>query len=237
MKKPYRIMNAIELEQIKKQCSEVIQSWRETYCLYPLDFIMTPPEKGKRPEMMYPIQQNNSPVAFIEKSALSFTNWVLFGEDLPAFNECSKELLFLFIQSLFSNENCLMKEEETVLPDWFYPGSTSLILTLFSHGKTLDLIISPEWVHNKLPQKNNKESLSPGSLDEALDQITIQLSLQLAPMTIPLEQLIHLQKGDLLVTDHSLLNPIQIVHTHQPIAEAELGSSASHKSIILTRCL
>lgn len=96
------------------------------------------------------------------------------------------------------------------------------------------MILSPEWVYQQLV-KNKLTHGHLGSLDKALEKHTLNVELTLAPITLSLKQLLAIQIGDVLTTDHSIHTPLSLVREKQILAKADLGQTTTYKSIFLER--
>lgn len=232
MIKPYRLINALELTTLTTQCANLIEDWSSTYSLHPLAANLTLPPKGYTALKMLSVCDENTTLALIDKDHIIAINHILFGEDQSCFNVTSEELLLILLSELFKKQSINIKE--SVSHNWFYPGSTCLILTLNAAQTQIKLVLNPEWVYEQLPQKRaDKKTLS--SLDGALGQQPLTIKVELNPINLSVKQLTTLQIGDVISLDHPLTTPLKITQNKQLLAEAELGLSSHHKSILLKR--
>lgn len=236
MIKPYRLINSFELQQLNKHYSELIDSWTTEYCVHEMTVDLKIPPKNTLIEDVLIILSNNKPLAFIDKHYLSCINYSLFGEDHKDFNPCSSDIFSILINKLFGTEQMSIEEAAHPIPNWLYPGSTCLALTLTCNEQHVKLVLNPEWVYQQLPSLTSQKSVL-NSFDKALETRTLRLNIELNPINISLNHLITLQVGDVLSTDHLIGDPVQVKQANQLIAHAELGQFSSQKSISLKRGL
>lgn len=248
MIRPYRLINVQEMDELNQHLTQVIQDWNKEYALIPFDVHLTAPPKEYVVNQNVPILADNQTVATIEQHYLELINQLLFGENKPCFDSTSKDLFLILLCKLLKLEECTINNLTTPTPDWFYKGSTCLLLTLSIHSSqdhtlntkediplnTLTILLSPEWVYQSLaPYQNLKNNLA--SIDEALSERLLTLNLELNSLSLPINQLINLQIGDVITTEHPISTTLKLTQAEQLIAEAELGQSAFHKSIVLKR--
>lgn len=232
--KPYRLINSKELSDLLFSFTEKLKPWCDTYCCLPITLQVNPTPKTYVACENLSIKNNQDYLVALEKNPLSFLNQALFGRDSTSFNSTSESLFLKLINTLFEVETCALTNTQPPLHDWFYAGSTCLLLQLECQGEILNLFINPHWVYQHLPSpQTSKTALTP--LDEALNHENLTLHLELKPLELPLNQLLNLQIGDVLSTDHFLAQPLNLVHQHHCVAQADLGQSNHYKSIILKR--
>ncbi|MBL7479145.1 FliM/FliN family flagellar motor C-terminal domain-containing protein [Legionella bononiensis] len=232
MIKPYRLINAFELQELSRQCLRALESWNSLYTLHPVTMDLHVPPKEYSPGEGYSIKENESTLACIETHYLTVLNQALFGKDTPCFNSVSQELFTVFIHQLLKVNECAIDSETCSTHGWFYRGSTSLLLRISCCTTEFTIILHPNWVYQNLPQPNNKGTQTV-SLDEALADQRLALNLELYPLTLPLHQLITLSVGDVIATDHPISASMSLTQNHQLVARADLGQSDHFKSIIL----
>ncbi len=235
MIKPYRLINSFEMDQLNRHFSQVIQSWSHEYARTPLMMNLEAPADNYSINNGFHILAEQTPLAIIEEHYIGLFNQILFGENKPGFNSVSQELMLILLNQLFKVEHCFI--EEGVVqpsPNWFYRGSTCLILTLSINQNNIAIILNPDWVYQCLsPNKTVKNNLC--SLDEALAEQTLTLNLELLPLNISVKQLLNIQPGDVIVSDHPITTPLSLTRNNQVLAQAELGQSSHYKSILLKR--
>lgn len=232
MIKPYRIINAHELNTLTTKYANLIENWSTTYSLHPLTASLSLPPKAYSTHNMLTVYSDNTAVALIDKHYIAAINHILFSEDQACFNAASEELLLILLSELFNKQPIIIKESTT--PNWFYPGSTSLILTLNSVQTQIKLVLNPEWIYEQLPQ-NTAEKKALNSLDEALGKQALTIKVELNPINLSVKQLTTMRVGDVISLDHPLTSPLKITQNKHLLAEAELGLSSHHKSILLKR--
>jgi flagellar motor switch/type III secretory pathway protein FliN len=244
MMRPYRLINFQEMNELKQHFSQVLQDWNHAYALTPfVCHLATLPKDYEVPQSLNIIADKQS-LALIGEHYLALTNQILFGENKPCFNTASQELIRVLLSNLLKREQGTLNETKLPTPDWFYKGSTSLLLTLNNSTSpntgeksalnTITIILSPDWVYQSLPPNKLREN-SCASLDEALADRVLNLNLELDPLRLPINQLLNIQIGDVIATDHPIKSALRLTQNEQLIAEAELGKSAFHKSIVLKR--
>ena len=230
--KAYRLINAFELNQLREEFKQTITEWNDQYSYLPLSIELKLPSKEYNTDHLLELYQTNSAIAFIKDSYHELINHSLFGEHHSCFNEVSEELFLRLLQQLLKTETSNLKHENQNKPSWIYPGSTCLILELKCKTYQVSLILNPEWVYQYLAlNKNSNQKLC--SLDRALSNEQISLSIVLIPLRLTMNELMNLQIGDVISSDHPITKQVNLQHQEQLLAYAELGQSSNHKSIIL----
>jgi flagellar motor switch/type III secretory pathway protein FliN len=232
--KPYRLINAIELQQLNQQFKQELDTWNEEYCCTPLDMHLTMTPKNYRVEQASMLQGHNDVLGCLEGDYLNVITHALFGSEQSSFHAASTELLLKLLNKFFQLEESMLQDYEEENPDWFYAGSTSVLLTFTSEQNNFTLIVNPDWVYQQLPALQ-KKAAPLSSLDEALAEQNIHLALELSSSNLSIKSLAGLQVGDVLSTKHPITKPLRVTRGKELFAEAELGQSASHKSIVLKR--
>ncbi len=236
MMKPYRLINTFELEQIRLPLQQAVELWSHDYCITPLHLELAPPPKGFSLGQTMGIHQGELLIALIDTDYLSFFNYALFGQDLPEFTPCSVSLFSLLLQNLFHLTTPQIRVTHIEQSTWFYKGSTSLILTLRNEDSSIQFILNPDFVYKQLPKIGiGQHPIS--ALETALEEQKTQLTIDLEIFSISVDQLMRLEKGDVLTTDHPITTPIYLKHNQHPIAAVELGQTSMSKSIQLKRFL
>ncbi|MCL9682640.1 FliM/FliN family flagellar motor C-terminal domain-containing protein [Legionella maioricensis] len=234
MIKPYRLINSFEMGQLNQHFTQVIRSWSNEYARTPLIMNLAPPPDNYSINNGLHILTEKDPLAIIEKHYIGIFNQILFGENEPCFNSVSQELMYILLYQLFKVEHCVIEEVVQPSPNWFYRGSTCLILTLSINQNNVTIILNPDWVYQCLsPNETLKNNLCP--LDEALAEQTLALNLELLPLNISIKQLLNIQAGDVIVTEHPITTPLRLTRNNQVLAQTELGQSSHYKSILLKR--
>lgn len=232
--KPYRLINASELQGLNQYFNQVLQDWNMNYAVMPLQLHLATLPKDYQTSATVMFHSSNQDLALHDSNYQSIINQVLFGTDKTCFNTTSQDLFLILLQQLFKVDTGQFKTNPSSNLDWFYAGSTSLLLTLSCGEVQFTMVLNPDWVYQQLPQHQlSKDSLD--SLDEALAKESVTLALELIPSTLSLKQIASIQVGDILSTDHPITTPLRVTRKNEVFAHAELGQSAQHKSIVLKR--
>ncbi|WP_058535521.1 FliM/FliN family flagellar motor C-terminal domain-containing protein [Legionella saoudiensis] len=232
--KPYRLINAVELHQLNQQFKQELDAWNEEYSCIPLGLHLAMTPKNYRIEQACVLQEHDDELGFIEGDYLSVITLAVFGRDQSSFHATSKELFLKLLHKFFQCEESILQPYQGENPNWFYAGSTSVLLTLTCEHNNFRLIVNPDWIYQQLPAYQSKGT-PLSSLDEALTEQKIYLALELRSSNLSIKGLAQLQIGDVLSTKHPLTEPLRVTSGKELFAEAELGQSASHKSIVLKR--
>ncbi|MDI1352532.1 MAG: FliM/FliN family flagellar motor C-terminal domain-containing protein, partial [bacterium] len=209
-----------------------VNRWNDEYCIKPLTLSISIPSKSDERNNSLCFHELDYPLALLEPNYLEFIGPALFGEFHMSFNEISTKLFGQLLNQLFQKSDGLIDEQASLENQWLYPGSTCLFLNLHCQQKQMTLILNPDWVYNELPAFKNKEN-QLSSLNEALSDQTVRFNVDLLPLNLTLKQVLNLQVGDVLVTDHPLNEPLRLILEHQLVTTADLGQLSSQKSIIL----
>lgn len=233
MIKPFRLISSSEMTELNMHFMQVIDDWNQEYAMTPLLInLEAPPYDYVMHHDGFSIINADDQLAVVDKEYLDVLNLVLFGENNSCFNAVSRELLLLLLNRFLKTEECSISETKSLPPNWFYRGSTCLFLTLSANQNTIKIILSPDWVYQNLsPYQTVKYDLC--SLDEALEDELVNIEVTLLPVKLPIEQLLTIQVGDVLVTDHLLSDSLRVTHKDQVLAQADLGQSLQQKSILL----
>jgi hypothetical protein len=229
--KPFRLINSSELAMITEHLTLVINQWNQRYSATPVTPTLTLPSKGYTINSTWLIQASGQHIAIVENDYLSSINHTLFGENNACFNATSNELFLKLLNQLFKT-TCEITHADLFSPGWIYPGSTCLRLTLTCQQSKIDLILNPDWVYQLLsPPKIANTNVY--SLDEALTKQNVALNVELLPTRLPIKQLLNLQVGDVITTDHPITKPLTLTQNNHLVAAADLGQSTHYKSITL----
>lgn len=234
MMKPYRLINTLELETLTQHFTKVIDLWNSTYSLYPLTLSLSLPPKNYVILDKVMVYSALTPLALVDTQYIKPMNQLLFGEDAPCYSPTSEALFLVLLEQLFKKQPCCLRQSP--LPNWCYPGSTCLILTLKAHTQQITLVLSPDWVYEQLPKSDAlKTVLSP--IDETLGREKVTFNIELNPINLPVSQLVSLQVGDVIELSHLLTAYVHVTKNKQVIAQGELGLSSNQKSIQLRTSL
>ncbi|MFI4962595.1 MAG: FliM/FliN family flagellar motor C-terminal domain-containing protein [Legionellales bacterium] len=232
--KPYRLINSKELHTLQQQVDKVLEHWNDTYSIEPLRAQLFPWVKSHTLTDSLAILQNQKTQALMDRHYLSVMNQAVFNTDAPCFNSASQELFISLINQLFDTNNCSIQNDLVTPPNWFYKGTTCLRVSLSCASSNCSLILNPDWVYQQLPNIHLSKS-KPSSLEAALGMQQLDLNLELIPVLLPLKQILALQKGDVIATDHALTKHLRLTQNQFLIAEAQLAPSECPKSIIIKR--
>jgi hypothetical protein len=233
---PYRLINSVELGQLYTQFSAPLDYWNQQYCLHPLTLkISIPTEEYINSHTCYVEGNDGQLLACISDDFYRVINYSLFGQEDSCFNSCSEELFILLLKQLFTTDSYLLNSRKQEV-NWLYPGSTCLLVTLHCHSSSILMLLNPTWVHQNLALHKKCER-GIISLDEALGEESLTLNLELCSMNLSIKQLVDLQIGDLISTDHKQTSPLQLMHEKKTYATAELGKKDDNKSIIIKEFL
>jgi Type III flagellar switch regulator (C-ring) FliN C-term len=232
--KPFRLINTLELEQLKQGFTPVLNEWNKTYCRIPLTLELALPTKDNHLSSTIIIQDNGIDLARIDSDYLNTFKEALFGTYSACFNAASEALSHRLIAQFFKTQSCHLQPKLTNYLEWFYPGSSAVLLILSCHKAHLSMLLNPDWVLQQLPRKH-RATTKLHSLDEALAKEVFDLDLELIPSTLSVKNLASMQVGDVLTTRHPLNTPLRVMQNNQFFSEAELGKSSHYKSIVLKR--
>lgn len=233
--KPYRLINNSELRILQTVFEQRLVTWNEQYALFPLQCGLQRSDLSTNPTNFTWLTDQNGPVALCVDDDYVTLKHALFGDSSNCFNPVSKTLLMTLISQLLGNVTVEYAMLNPKMEDWFYQGSPALTLTL-SHtsGNSMALYLHPQWVLNALPP--GPISLKPIiGLNNALQSISINLHVQLCPIPLHLKDMLRLQVGDIIKTDHPIADPVVLKHHQQSVCHAHIGETSFYKSIQLTR--
>jgi len=224
--KPFRFLNKQSAEYIRQKMLPGFQAWHTQYACKELTFSL---EKSAEDLELTPLESIH-PAVQAEKNWYGIFSLCLFGEDDRAFYTASEKIASI----LFTH---LGMQKFTALPtkDWFYTGSSCLVMHLYCDNKSVNWYLHPDWVYDQLSEKSVGAPLV--SLEKALHQETITLEARLQPFALSLHTLLDMETGDLLQTDHDLSQPLQLTWHSRILAEASLAESTTQPSILIERFL
>ncbi|CEG57452.1 FliM/FliN family flagellar motor C-terminal domain-containing protein [Legionella fallonii] len=236
MIKPFRLISSSEMAQFKAHFAQVLDDWNAEYAMTPLALSITAPPHDYIAHDGLTIFNENNHLAIVEEHYLSVFNQTLFSENHSCFNAISQKLMLMLVSRLLKIEECSITETIQSSPSWFYKGSTCLFLTLHAHHNNVTFILNPAWVYQHLsPYQKATHDLC--FLDDALAEEALKVEVTLLPFNLPIEHLLTIQVGDVLVTDHPTSTPLQVIHQGELLTQADLGQSSQQKSILLKRSL
>lgn len=229
MNKPYRLINLLELSELQLAFEKKLQLWNDHYALLPLSCKVKrrPAPQLPEPREYTQIKDNDQLIALLQTGASIKHH--LFNDTSNCFNALSDTLFITLINQLLGTQAPQLEICQN-LDDWFYTGSPALALTL----NTLTLYLNPQWVLNALPS-HDKIQRPIMTISDALEAQPIPLQVELNPVTLRLNDVIHLQAGDVIKTDHPITTPLQLKQNKHPICTVEIGEINTYKSIQITR--
>lgn len=234
--KPYRLINADEVQTLQRRFNTAIVHWNETYSTKCIQVQLTPTTANpiKEDEELFLLHHHNQSIALLENHYVSFITSALFDEQSISFNDAGHAVFMILIDDLFSLESVQKISNTTCINDWFYPGSPGLTLTLTHNQHRLNLYLDPDWIINQLPKpQKSMQALSP--LKQALSAQVIHLDVQFESLYLSISQLLTLQIGDLIQTDHVLSAPLHLNHQQHSLFQVNAGQVQENKSIQLLR--
>ncbi len=228
--KPFRLINGSELNYLHQRFAENLQIWNENYALHPLSCTLNQNHNGN--DVINPlwlITDANNPLAICNKKDYALIKQSVFGNSSDCFDTVSETLLISLLNRLFGTES-MQWHTAPNMDEYCYTGSPGLTLTLECETLSTALYLHPQWVVNALPQQ--RVAAKPvSSLDEALAPQILPLHVELSPISLQLSNLIHLQVGDIIKTDHPITIPLLLKHDKETICNVDIGE----QSIQITR--
>jgi hypothetical protein len=226
--KPYRLLSNKELNHIQTLFDLRFRDWNQRYAQSPLTFSLQ--KASKLNPLHNPIGMSTD--ALVEKDLFSLISISLFGEEHDAFEPVCRQLGTTLFESLLQKENLSL--DNTPKPqDWIYKGSTCLFLEIGCENKRISCLLSPEWVQTQLSQTLKSSKAPLATLNDALKEHLLPLDVTLNPIRLHLKQILLLQKGDLIKTDHMLHEPLCLKQGKSTLAHVQLGQNNNQKSIII----
>ena len=228
--KPYRLINQPELQELRAYFSIKLEEWNERYALFPLalEIVSKPLSPIETSSNVW--GSNQQVIALIPQQSTPMMTCCLFGDESDCFNSISNELFKGLLEQLLEISD-LKPGQKNELEEWFYRGSPSLKLTLQGTHDSLDIYLHPNWVLGKLPVMRgfNKSGIKP--IEDALDEENLSLNVAFLPISLSLDDMMCLQVGDVIKTDHLLTSPLVLQHQKQTIAQVDIGENNHQKSI------
>lgn len=231
--KPFRLVNDHEVGQLQQIINEHLHLWNEQYALFPLSVQVKKPDKPRLDGAAgWRFSAEQAVCALVLQNDLSALNDCLFGDVSFCFTAISETLLLTLFQQLLANPALQQQPLTDSYDDWFYTGSPVLSLILTSQCYSLLAYLSPKWVMQALnTPKQHQKPLT--TLHNALANTTLDCQVTLPVIPLRLRDLLDLQPGDVLKTEHPLTKPLTLKHQQHVISEVELGTHHDHKSIQL----
>ncbi len=233
--KPYRLINCTELRDLQQAFACKLQAWNDVHALFPLSC-----QLRRNPKLPGSLKFDNltnaanSGIALLDKSCLSLIKYSLFDDTSDCFDAVAESLFMALLSQLLGA--AVLKEtiEKWVIEDWFYTGAPTCALTLTCANESITIYLHPQWVSDALPS-NYRSTKSPVTLHEALATQRLQLHVTLNPLPLKLADVIRLQVGDVIKTDHPITDPLALTHQQQTICNVDIGKLNTTKSILTSR--
>ena len=226
----YRLINRSELQELRACLSKNLAEWNQRYALFPLvlELISKPQAPCENSSMVWGDAQQG--VALISQKSTAIMTRCLFGDESDCFSTISNELFIELLEQLLEISN-LKPRPEDGHKEWFYTGAPTLKITLKGTHESLDIYLHPEWALSRLPvvRYSNKSAIKP--IQDALDPESISLNVTFLPFSLSLDDLMCLQVGDVIKTDHLLTNPLVLQLNSQKMAQVDIGENNHQKSI------
>lgn len=230
--RPYRLINFSELQFLQQRMQQIVQLWCTQYSITNVDCELLIPNI-EHVCGGWAINFQDEIVALTTPNSIDFITTILFGENERCLHAVSEELFLLLMHNLLDLENLSLDNTLETEANWFYRGSTSLQLILSNQQNSLTIVLSPQHIYQFLSLNRSLSVIE--SIDNALDKQVLTLDIELMPLSLSINELLNLQAGDVLASDHSLTTPLQLIHDEQLIAQCELGTTAEHKTLLLKR--
>ena len=232
--KPYRLISDAELCGIQTAFEMRLAAWNDTHALFPLKCTLHRSDLSEpRPlGSVTEITDENGPAALLIEDDYITLKHAVFGDASDCFNPVSETLLLTLLTQLLGKQSIHLESgvQNPTMNDWHYLGSPSLTLTL-SH---MTLYLHPQWVLSALPPC--PLTLGPITrLNDALRSISLDLQIELNPIPLHLKDMMGLQVGDVIKTEHRITTPVVLSHQQHTVCHASIGETESYKSIQITR--
>lgn len=231
--KPFRLINCVEIKQLNDEFTERLIHWNDQYALLPLSGQITQADGimfNKGHILYYDAQQ---PVVLISQEIIPLIKTSLFKDLNSCFDTISCTALRTLLVSLTQLPTIQEQTHKSMTfnpESWFYKGAPTLAYSLKLDTHLAHIILSPEWVLNKLPLlKKNNQPLN--DLEEALGPQQIKCNVQLDAIRLKLNDIINLKVGDVIKTDQKCTTSFTLKQIQQSICQVDLGEHQQFKSI------
>ena len=136
--KPYRLINAIELNHLQQLVDENLARWNDEYALNPLSGKL---KKSQLPQIepCIIVKDNYHHYALMPHDHLSIIKHSIIGHLDDCFNGVAEIVLLTLLTQLLATKSLSFQKNPNIqIQDWFYIGSPSLTLTLSRNNKSHD---------------------------------------------------------------------------------------------------
>ncbi|PJD92371.1 MAG: hypothetical protein CK426_08935 [Legionella sp.] len=228
--KPYRIINTHDLTLLSQKVNQQLHQWSEEFALHPLYCSLSLPAKESMLQECISIEAEKKTIACSENNLIALLQYAVFNHQDACFTPASHALATSMLGLVFTTD-VFFNEQSCFHPiEWSYSGSTCLQMTLYCGLHRTTLFLSPSWVYQQLPPLKKKQT-GLSSLEHATQTISLPLTLELEAFSLPLQQLLELKNGDVLVSDHAIESPLALVYNKKHIAHATHGKTSHFKSL------
>lgn len=238
--KPFRLVNSRELRDLEQCFSKSLHGWNERYALLPFSCSVTNTSKPDKTEDDFLLcSDEQQAIALLQKKHLSALKQCLFGDSSTCFDSVSQSLLAELITQLLAIEHINIEQQKstnTLQEEWFYHGSSAIAIKLSIGKEALILYLHPDWVQNALP-KLNPNPLPQVDLQDLLGAELLHCQVELKPFMLKVKDTMNLKVGDVIKTDHLLINPLELKQQRKSICLVEPGQAKQHKSIQIVSSL
>lgn len=231
--KPFRLINALELAQIRQRFAITVQNWQEQYACMPLTVCVELPDSQNNFCSDYHFKTEHECVAMIQGNLDTFVQIACLGSTDSNFTSLIHPIVLQLLKTLCNTQDGNLIENHQFMP-WLYYGSTSLLVRLETMDQSIELLLHPSHCKSMLPLTTLSErTLVPR--DQAVAMEILKLNAALNSWDIALLELLNLQPGDLLITKHKFNQPLVVQHNHEVITNSQLGNTNNFKSILIKR--
>ena len=235
--KPFRLINSQELEQLQHRFDNNLRLWNEEHALFALNCHLRCTHKiGQLDNEFVTLTEQDQPVALLAKHDFPAIKHCLFGDIADCFNTISETLSIKLLIQVLGLKWLQQETASPILNDWFYTGTPSLTLIVSGDTQSMTVYLHPQWVLDVLP-KHPLINKSTDNLDDALETQLLLWHVDLNPVVLPLANMLQLQVGDVIRTDHPLTMPLLLKTEHQTLCQVDIGETNQYKSIQITSSL
>ena len=236
--KPFRLITDAECHLIQSAFELKLNHWNSEQALFPLTCTVQRSTPLEHDTVAWIADETGLKLLMVEDGYATLQH-ALFGEASDCFNDVMKPLLLTLFTYLLDCKcshviPSVARDDGQTLDDWFYSGSPALTLTLSQGMHHMRLYLHPNWVLNALPTcPPSPNTLT--ALDDALETVSIDLSVELNAMPLKLKDMMGLQVGDVIQTEHPITTPVILNHHQHNVCSAFIGETHDYKSIQITR--
>ena len=237
--KPFRLINCQELERLQQRFTNSLLLWNKQHALFSLSCHLSCNQRTELLTNEYVrFTEQEKPVALLAQQDWSAIKNCLFGDVSACFNAVSETLFITLLNQLLSTQSLQQHSgHEIHFDEWFYSGAPSLTMTLSGVHQSMTLYLHPQWVLTALGPHEIIQPPMIGDLQSALEPQLLHWQVELNPVSLPLEEILRLQVGDVIRTDHPLTTPLLLKNNQQTVCHVDIGKINHYKSIQITSSL